>query len=517
MRITNSIITNNTIRNVNTNKTNMNNLYTQLSTGKLIQKASENPIIAIRALRFRAELSELNQYLKKNIPDARSWMTLTEDALESVKDLSSSMVTYMVEAINGPLDTESKQAVITTLTQYRAQIHEDANSTYSGRSIFTGYKTNSTMTFTTADSEIEYEITETFTPDDLGQISKISYPVDISSLPAVPIPDDEMPMRNETYRIRLAYDKVKLDDLNFKEDDGQTVIFPITGITRDGDDYKDTAGAQVTFSATVNGVPKTYPDPYAAMANDEDTNPKAYLIADTGEIVMNQAAYDKLKTYKSFEIQYEKKGFEKGELRPENYFECICTTSDGEKKVIEYSSNKQDINYTVNFNQTLKVNTEGRDIFSHDIVRDIDELVDITQYVLNLEAKVDKLKEMDKNCRDDDPDKEIISSMLAAANKELDYASDTLKNMYGAAITSFTAYKNVVETELSDIGARCTRLTLNETRLSNQGISLEELKSTNEDADEAETIINLTTTNNIYEASLSAASKLLATSLLNYI
>ena len=165
----------------------------------------------------------------------------------------------------------------------------------------------------------------------------------------------------------------------------------------------------------------------------------------------------------------------------------------------------------------MKVNTEGRDVFSHDIVRDIDELVDITQYVLNLESKVDKLKEMDKNCRDDDPNKDIISSMLAAANKELDYASDTLKNMYGAAITSFTAYKNVVDTELSDIGARCTRLTLNETRLSNQGISLEELKSTNEDADEAETIINLTTTNNIYEASLSAASKLLETSLLNYI
>ena len=89
--------------------------------------------------------------------------------------------------------------------------------------------------------------------------------------------------------------------------------------------------------------------------------------------------------------------------------------------------------------------------------------------------------------------------------------------MYGAANTSFKAYQNTVVGEIADIGARSTRLTLNETRLSNQSISLEELKSTNEDADEAETIIHLTTAHNVYEASLSAASKLMSTSLLDYI
>ena len=208
MRITNSIITNNTIRNVNINKSTLDSLYTQLSTGKLIQKASEHPIIAIRALRFRSEMAELQQYLKKNIPDARSWMTLTEDALDSVNGMVQDMITYTVQATNGPLDTETKLSIINTMKQYRGQIHEDANATYSGRSIFTGYKTNSTMTFTQTDPTIQYDITETFTAEDLDKVMTISNSVDASQIGT--IADADMPQRHDTYRLRLSYDKVEV-------------------------------------------------------------------------------------------------------------------------------------------------------------------------------------------------------------------------------------------------------------------------------------------------------------------
>lgn len=506
MRITNSIITNNTIRNVNINKSTLDTLYTQLSTGKLIQKASEDPIISIRALRFRAELSELKQYLKKNIPDARSWMTLTEDALESVSKMVSDMVTYMDQGANGTLDTEAKMTIIKTMKQYREQIHEDANSTYSGRSIFTGYKTNTDMTFAHTDTTIKYKITETFSNKDLDQVATISNSVDTNTI--AEIQDADMPERHYTYRLRLSYDKVQEDGLVIKSTDGNGDPAPDITVTklecRNGK-YYDPAN------------PTQEINPYEEMATDDGTNgTKAYLIADSGEIVMNKKAYLQLSDATSISTEYTKVGFEKGELRPEHYFTCTCTTSDGVTKVTEYSSDRQDINYTINFNQTMKVNTEGRDVFKHSVIRDIDELIDITQKALDIEEKVNKLKEMQNDSAYEDKQKEI-ASMLAAAEKELDFAHDTLKSMYGTGITKFSEYEKVVTAELSDIGARCTRLTLNETRLSNQSISLEELKSINEDADEAETIINLTTAHNTYEASLSAASKLLSTSLLDYI
>ena len=71
MRITNQMMINSSMANIQVNKKQVNTLDTQLSTQKKINKPSEDPIIAIRALRLRASLNEVTQYLKKNIPDAQ--------------------------------------------------------------------------------------------------------------------------------------------------------------------------------------------------------------------------------------------------------------------------------------------------------------------------------------------------------------------------------------------------------------------------------------------------------------
>ena len=70
MRITNQMMINSSMANIQVNKKQVNTLDTQLSTQKKINKPSEDPIIAIRALRLRASLNEVTQYLKKNIPVA---------------------------------------------------------------------------------------------------------------------------------------------------------------------------------------------------------------------------------------------------------------------------------------------------------------------------------------------------------------------------------------------------------------------------------------------------------------
>ena len=77
MRITNQMMINSSMANIQVNKKQVNTLDTQLSTQKKINKPSEDPIIAIRALRLRASLNEVTQYLKKNIPDAQQWLSTT--------------------------------------------------------------------------------------------------------------------------------------------------------------------------------------------------------------------------------------------------------------------------------------------------------------------------------------------------------------------------------------------------------------------------------------------------------
>lgn len=87
MRITNSMIRNNTSNNMSTNKGYVDTLNTQMSTQKKIDRPSDDPVIAIRALRLRSSLSEINQYYEKNIPDAESWLEVTETALKNMESI----------------------------------------------------------------------------------------------------------------------------------------------------------------------------------------------------------------------------------------------------------------------------------------------------------------------------------------------------------------------------------------------------------------------------------------------
>ena len=89
MRITNSMIRNNTSNNMSTNKGYVDTLNTQMSTQKKIDRPSDDPVIAIRALRLRSSLSEINQYYEKNIPDAESWLEVTETALKNMESIQT--------------------------------------------------------------------------------------------------------------------------------------------------------------------------------------------------------------------------------------------------------------------------------------------------------------------------------------------------------------------------------------------------------------------------------------------
>ena len=128
MRITNGMMINNALRDINNNKLNLDRYNTQLSTEKRIQKPSEDPIIAIRALRFRSNLAEIDQYLERNIPDAESWIKVTEDALIGARDMTQSLQEDLVQGANETLGTDERDAIVKNLQAYRDQIFQNANA-----------------------------------------------------------------------------------------------------------------------------------------------------------------------------------------------------------------------------------------------------------------------------------------------------------------------------------------------------------------------------------------------------
>ena len=94
MRITNTMMINNTLSNLSTNKSRMSKLDTELATYKKISRPSDDPIVAIRALRFRTSLGDVTRYLERNIPDAEQWMSITESALSKANEMFTDILGY---------------------------------------------------------------------------------------------------------------------------------------------------------------------------------------------------------------------------------------------------------------------------------------------------------------------------------------------------------------------------------------------------------------------------------------
>ena len=148
MRITNKIMQNNSLYNINNNKILQDKLSTQMSTQKAITRPSDDPVVAIRALRLRSSVSELTQYYKKNAPDAQSWIEVTGKGLSTVTDILTDMNKQANKGANKDYTSSELSIIVKQLQSLRDEFYATGNLDYAGRYVFTGYRTDTTMTFT---------------------------------------------------------------------------------------------------------------------------------------------------------------------------------------------------------------------------------------------------------------------------------------------------------------------------------------------------------------------------------
>lgn len=486
MRITNNMIMKNSLSNINYNKTLYDNLNTQLGTEKKIQRASENPIIAIRALRLRASYSDICQYLEKNIPDAQHWLKSTEDALDSTTGLLSEFVYYCNQGVNDYNSVNERQILYTQLKQYRDEMYASANADYAGRTVFTGYKTDRTLSFEKDDlpANYKYKIEQTVSYDDIDTVNRITGCVDSGNVKEVYESDV---LNNKIYRIQLAYKDID------------------AGISISGVDF---SGSNINVSERT----------IAAFGNEAyNVGPdQVVLVPETGEILFGTNAYTVMKNSGDITVSYNKTGFEVGDLRPEHYFNCIDMSDPDATRHINYTISDQNMDYNINFNQKLTVNTLGKDVFSTGMARGIDDMMEAVNEAINAQNTV---ADIERQLRDtsDSTTKTKLNSMLAAAQLQLTYAEENMSSAFSKSISKYQGYLDIVNLAVADVGTKNIRLSLNEERLSSQKLSVEELKSQNEEVNVAEISTKLTAASNVYDASLAAAAMVIQKSLLDFL
>lgn len=539
MRITNQMMINSSMANIQVNKKQVNTLDTQLSTQKKINKPSDDPIIAIRALRLRASLNEVTQYLKKNIPDAQQWLETTQGALTEGESVINKLYEYCNQGSTDSYASEQRNTIAESLKALKRTFYDEGNVDYAGRYVFTGYKTDTTLTYQSDEeaADVDYTITQQFGRDDISKKTAYTNSYSNSDILGLNVSYDAdgnavMPNVEQVYRLRIGYSDVKNSgfsmtynntDVTVADDgtatvttyqldangdialdaDGNPIVAGTTNVTADAEGkytFTDSAGENVTVGTTTDGnyIP----------AEDE-----IIFNSMTGEILIGKKAYEQIYTSDSLSFTYRKDNFIKDDLNPTMYYDCVDNNTG-----IEYNSVHEDIEYNINYAQKIKINTEAKDSFDINLGRDIDDLVTSVQNVLDIESQIEQVEGMMKEAQYSDKDSQKkLTSMLEGLNKQKDLAEDEMTKAFESGISQMQGYKQTMSLANADVGNRLIRLELTQGRLTEQYTNVTENKSANEDIDLEEVVISYTSAELVYNASLQAASKIVQKTLLDFL
>ncbi len=214
MRITTKMMQNTSLRNLNINKARQEMLTNQMSTGKKITRPSDDPVIAIRALKLNSSLDKIDQYYEKNAADAASWLELTDAAIATVNGILSNDIKANINQIcNSYMKVKDREAVILSLTNAVKEIYSTGNADSAGRSLFTGYRTDMPLTMK-SDKFEKNVITEQLTN---AAIDKKTF-VKTGNLKSINegnfMSQDTTEYKvttDDIYRIRLAYGEVDIE------------------------------------------------------------------------------------------------------------------------------------------------------------------------------------------------------------------------------------------------------------------------------------------------------------------
>lgn len=520
MRMTNRIMENNSLYNINNNKILQDKLSTQMSTTKKLTRPSDDPVTAIRALRLRTSVSELTQYYEKNAPDADSWLSITEGALSTNAEVLTDLVKKAGKAANKEKGVEDLNILLQEMKTLRDEYYSTGNVDFAGRYVFTGYRTNTTLTFTEEDAAKgdSYNITE---PIKLTDFDTTDY-TDMSTLTGLTKSnyDDakydtvtEQDVTNSTiHRIRLSYDKL---------DSAASIKIGTATVDANGDEvFTDIPGIDSGAIQTATSAEQGYKQ--IAAANEAGTSAMVY-IPETGELLFSDKAYETLNNAVTddteISINYTKSEWDKGDLRPEHYFRSTVTKADGTKTKFNFEAdvNDQVIEYDVGYNQTIRVNTMASEAFSHGLNRDIEDLERALSSLQEINATMTDLSKLKKELTEGTAEYEKVEKQLDAATKAYNYARENIHTKFENSITSMQGYLDDTNIAVTDNGTRSSRLALISDRLMDQKTTFKTLQSENEDADIAEVTVELTSSKLTYEAALMATGKILQTSLMNYI
>ena len=129
-----------TLANVQKSTSNMSRLQEQISTGKKVNRASDDPAGARKILSLRSEDLRLDQYAS-NIQTATQSLDFNAAALSNTSDIVQRITELTMQGVSGATDQSGRTIIANEINQLLETIMQSANSQRLGRYTFAGTET----------------------------------------------------------------------------------------------------------------------------------------------------------------------------------------------------------------------------------------------------------------------------------------------------------------------------------------------------------------------------------------
>ncbi len=178
-RITTQMIAARTLVDLTQSYDRMSNTQEQLSSGKKINRPSDDPYGAGHAVQLSGELAGLSSY-NRNVEDGTAWTQASDSAMMSIENITQRARELLVEAGNDSTGTSGRAATADEIDQLSEALKQEANTQYAGQYVFAGTATT-TAPYTISGPDTYNGNTGTISRE-IGPATTIQVNSDISSV-----------------------------------------------------------------------------------------------------------------------------------------------------------------------------------------------------------------------------------------------------------------------------------------------------------------------------------------------
>lgn len=125
---------------MNRSYSNLDKYMNQLATGKKISRPSDDPVVAVKGMGYRTQLSNIKQY-ERNISELHTWMDASDEALNETTQALRRVRDLGVQASNGTYEEGQRENIAKEVDQLIEHLADIANTKVNNKYIFNGTDT----------------------------------------------------------------------------------------------------------------------------------------------------------------------------------------------------------------------------------------------------------------------------------------------------------------------------------------------------------------------------------------